>query len=319
MGASPAINQTSRSGVTLIELLVAISVLSLLMLLYFGLFNQASRAWSAGGDNAERRRNDRALADFIGNELRGALLPVETLSNTGHGDLQFVINPPNTQVPDTLRNGDTIFWQAPLATEATYGDVAEIGYFVRWNTATNGDPQPSLCRFFVNPSTTDTSGAVTQNSNYLIYDPDPKKWLSSTVIDAVAPATKDTGYLGMLGENVIGLWIRSYGLDGQELPRTFDSRTGYTCTFKTTSQTWTEQRYLPAKVRISIAQLDSHYAPKLRAATTALRPLISDTGTRDADQFLTALEAAAAGNSALAALLPGVHIYSNEIQLANGR
>jgi len=301
------------------------SVLSILILLYVGFFNQASRAWIAGGDNAERRRNDRALTDFIGTELRGALLPVETVSNTGHGDLQFLINPPSTQVPAANRNGDVIFWQAPLATEATYGDIAEVGYFVRWNTTPSGDPAPMLCRFFVNPSTTDSTGAIVKNPNYLIYDTNPKSWLSGSLLDTVAPATKASGYLGLFAENVLGLWVRSYGLDGVELPReNFDSRTGYTCTFKTTDssgakQSWTEKRYLPGKVRISIVQIDSHYAARLGPAATYIHQIIASNTVRDAEDFLTALRGLAVGTPAVAALLPGIRIYANEIQLSNSR
>ena len=46
----------------------------------------------------------------------------------------------------------------------------------------------------------------------------------------------------------------------QELPRSFDSRTGYTNTFQVTDasgfkQTWKEKRYLPARVQISLLVL----------------------------------------------------------------
>ena len=300
------------------------SVLSVLVLLYGSIFNNASQAWITGGGNTERRRSARALTDYIGTELKSALLPVEKLSANAQGNLQFVINPPASQVPAEYRHADVIFWQAPLATEATFGDIAEIGYFVKWDTTPAGDPLPQLCRFFVNPSSTDASGAIVQNPNYLIFDQNPERWLSASVIETVAPATKASGYVGLFGENVVGFWIRSYGLDGKELPRSFDSRVGYTSEFKSTDssgikQTWTEPRYLPAKVQISIAQVDSHYANRLGPAASRLRQTVASASVRDATEFLEAFRQDAANSPELAALLPGLRIYSTEVQLANSR
>jgi hypothetical protein len=199
-----------------------------------------------------------------------------------------------------------------------------MGYFVKWDTSPVGEPLPQLCRFFVNPSSTDANGAIVQNPNYLIFDPNPTRWLSGTLIEAVAPATKASGYLGLFGENVVGLWVRSYGLDGKELPRSFDSRTGYTCEFKATDAagmklTWTEKRYLPAKVQISIAQVDSHYAHRLGLAAPRLRQIVAATDVRDAAEFLARFRQDAANAPDLAPLLPGLRIYSTEVELSNAR
>lgn len=323
MRVSPVVN-ISRRAFTLVELLVSTSVLAMLVLMYVGFFDSASRAWLAGAGNAERRRNARALTDYIGSELKGAMLPVQTVAGTSTGNLQFVINPSSGQVPASYCNADCIFWQAPLATESTYGDIAEVGYFVKWDETDAQNPRPMLCRFFVNPSTKDSTGAVSSNGNFLIYDSSPTKWLSSGLIDTVAPATKAKSYLGLFGENVIGLWIRSYGLDGQELPRSFDSRTGYACQFQTTDasgykQSWTEQRYLPAKIVVSIAQVDDHYAQLLGNSGPILRSLVNATSTRDASQFLDSLRQQASGSTLLAPILPGIRIYSTEISLTNAQ
>lgn len=324
MAASPVIESRGRRGFTLVEVLVAMSVLALMIVFYGTIFNNTSKAWLNGGGNAERRRSARALTDFMATELKGAMMPVERLSTTGTGNLQLVINPPSGQVPEEYRNADAIFWQAPLATEATFGDIAEIGYFVQWDTSSTGDPLPQLCRFFVNPSSTDSGGAIVKNPNYLIFDTDPDKWLSGNLIKAVAPATQASGYRGLFGENVVGLWIRSYGLDGQELPRSYDSRTGYACQFTSTDasgfkQSWIETRYLPARVQVSIAQVDSHYANRLKGAKTQVRQLTAATDVRDATDFLERFRKEADGSAAVAALLPGVRIYSTEIQLSNSR
>ena len=297
--------------------MVAIAVLALLVGLLGTLFGQVSRAWITGEGNVERRRNVRALGDYIGAELQGAVLPVEGLAKNGRGNLQFVINPP--AIGTEFRNSDAIFWQAPLATESTYGDVAEVGYFVKWEAQ-----RPMLCRFFVNPSTGSGSAAAPNTAEFLIYDASPDKWLSDSILNAVVqPANKSQGYKGLLAENVLGLWTRAFGLDGQELApgvgkRTFDSRVGYLSAFETTDakgakQQWKEQRYLPATVRVSLAQIDSHYAQRLGPVWETVRDLTKSS--TDAADFLDKLRA----NAALASLLPGVRIYSTEVQLLNAR
>lgn len=309
--------------------MVSVSVLSILVLMFTSLFTSASHAWIMGTGNAERRRNSRALTDYIGSELKAALLPLQTLAVQGGnaqtvGNLQFLINP-SGNIPAAYQNADSIFWQAPLATESTYGDIAEVGYFVKWQDNGKGETLPILCRFFVNPSTTSTTGTISPNPKFLIFDPSSAtSWLTPELIDDVAPATAATGYLGFFGENVVGLWVRSYALDGTELPRNFDSRVGYTANLKKTDDSgniasWTETRYLPYRVQVSIAQVDSHYAPMLSAAAPTLKQLTGSTAIRDADDFLQAFRQQAAGSSSLKALLPGMRIYSTQVLLTNAQ
>jgi prepilin-type N-terminal cleavage/methylation domain-containing protein len=327
MPASPAAKSRLRAF-TLVELMVSISVLSILVLMFTTLFNSASHAWVMGSGNVERRRNVRALTDYIGTELKAAMLPIQTVNLATTGNLQLLVNPSNSQVPTAYQNSDSIFWQAPLATEATYGDIAEIGYFVKWQDNGNGQSLPVLCRFFVNPSITGTDGSVSSNPNFLVFDPDPNRWLSSGLVDVVAPATSSSGYRGLFCENVVGLWIRSYSVDGKELPRSFDSRQGYDCAMQKTVtnadgsnsvQTWTEKRYLPARITVSIAQVDSHYTAQLAAAGNSIRQLTGSTSIRDAEQFLETFRQQAIGSSPLKPLLPGLRIYTTQVLLTNAQ
>src|SRR5438552_691359 len=145
----------SRAAFTLIEMLVATAVLALLVVLLMEVVNRASATWVQAQGQVERRHNGRAIADFIGQELQAALLPVDPTGSSNKLNLQFVLNP-------KIGDGDAVFWQAPLATDQTNGDIAEIGYFLKW-TGTTGTPHGQLCRFFVNP----TPQGV-PNSNYLI-------------------------------------------------------------------------------------------------------------------------------------------------------
>ncbi len=317
-----------RSGFTLVELLVSMAVFTLLVLMLSTVFDQVSRTWMRGEGQIEQRRNVRALADFIAVELQAAMLPIEGESKMGQSNLQLVINPPAKQVPDEYRHADAIFWQAPLATETSLGEIAEIGYFVKWVSATpTAASRPTLCRFFVNPSREDPEnpGQIIANPDFRIYDPvDPKAWLSKSLLDSVAPARRADGYTGLFGDNVLGLWVRATGLDGKELPRGYDSRTGYdyTHTFHDPSGAIgerTERRHLPATVRISLAQIDSRHAPRLDLVGASLRALTRSSEIRDAAQFQEGCRLLAQSSAVWASLLPGLRIYATEVQLTNAR
>lgn len=352
MPASPATDRRPRAGrraFTIVELMVGISVLGLLVALLAGVFSQVSSAWKSGEGSIERRRSARALADFIGQELQGAALPIEGASVAATGNLQFIVNPPTSQVSMEYRHADAIFWQAPLATEASYGDLAEIGYFVKWikpdaeaQKSGRTAPRPALCRFFANPSEpkkvlpgnpggTDSAPAVTRNEEFLIYHKtNPKEWINGGQLDALAPGdnVSDHAYRGLFTENVVGFWAQCYGLDGKDLfatNRTFDSRTGYLCKFQTVDDKgikqpeWTEQRFLPAKVRISFAQIDSQTAPKLDLVWDEVRKLSQTPKVTNADQFIEKLREVADSNPRIAALLPGLRVYSTDVHLRNAR
>ncbi|MDD5350583.1 MAG: prepilin-type N-terminal cleavage/methylation domain-containing protein [Chthoniobacteraceae bacterium] len=311
MRASPDINhRRPRRAFSLLELLISITILAVMLLIFSNIYSHASRAWISGEGNAERRRSARALADFIGAELQEALLPVEGNDPKTHGNLQFIVNP--SQLSNDYGNTDAIFWQSPLATEKTYGDIAEIGYFVKWDQNT-----PVLCRFFVNPSLM-SGGNIVPNPNFLIYDTDPQKWITTAVVDQIVrPTDKAQGYKGLFAENVLGLWIRCYGLDGKELPRNFDSRTGYDYALPTAAGPVTVKRRLPASVRVSLAQLDWRSAKKLPPAADQVRQIVKSSV--DASDFLAQFQTKANGVPTLAALLPGLRIYSTEVSLRNSR
>ena len=324
MRASPGIE--SRRGFTLIEVLVSVTILLAIVGMLSVVFNEISRAWQKGEGRGERRRSARSLADFIAAELQGALLPVETVGKAGQGNLQLLINPPSSQVPDDFRNADAAFWQAPIAVETSLGEVAGVGYFVKWmKTDAAPVPRPVLCRFFVNPSAQSSSGAFTKNPDFKIYDPtNPDSWLNKSLLDGVAPADKAHGYVGLFAENVIGLWLRCTGLDGVELPKAFDSRKGYPLTVKYADasgnqQTKIERRYLPASVTVSIAQLDSRLAVRMDPVWESVRKLSRDTGVRDAADFVDRMQTEAKSNAALRPLLGGLRTYTTQIQLINGR
>ena len=151
---------------------------------------------------------------------------------------QFIINPPSVT---GLRNRDSVFWQAPIATDNRVGEFAEVGYFVRW---TNG--RANLCRFFVNPSET---------THYLVDQKPAVDWITNALLTEIAPADSASGYKGLFLENVLALWVEAFNADGSIYNG--DSRTS---------------GELPAKARITLIFLDYATAERL-AATNEVAPV----------------------------------------------
>ncbi len=309
------------------------TVLSIIVIMLTSLLNSSLRTLTSSQSDQERHRSGRALTDFIGRELRQALLPAEIEATANQANLQLVINPSQLMTSSnggpTYFNADSIFWQAPLATDSTYGDIAEVGYFVRW-IANGTTSTPTLCRFFVNPSVTNASGTPTPNADLLIYT-NPTSWVTPALLDKLAPADNNTGstgqangYVGLFAENVLGMWVQSYGIDGVELSPsssgnrgTYDSRVGYKLSTGQLNGT-PEMRYLPALIKVSIAQIDSKYAARLSPVASAVRKLVNSS-VNAADFLQQAQPPAGSSSGPLGAFLPGIRIYSTDVPLENGR
>ncbi|MEI9997965.1 MAG: prepilin-type N-terminal cleavage/methylation domain-containing protein [Verrucomicrobiota bacterium] len=180
-------NSRRPSSFTLVEMLVALAVVSILVLLITSVLTQLNRMWAQSQSQTQRQQSGRALLNFLARDIAKAMLP---LSLTSQASLQFVINPPALS-GSGYNNRDNIFFQAPVAVDERAGELAEVGYFVQWQT---GPASAQLCRFFVNP---------TDAANYLIYT-SPTAWLTSDVVKNVAPGTSASSYQGLLAENVIG-------------------------------------------------------------------------------------------------------------------
>ena len=334
-GCAPA----NAGAFTLVELLVSMTVLVLLVTLLGRLSIQATGAWGSGESNKERLQNLRAISDLLGSELQGALLPTCRTNTSG---LQFVVNPTQQNVvSSTYLNHDAIFWQAPIASDQTYGNVAEVGYFVSWDSTNPSRPRAQLCRFFVNPATS-TAGQEGANPNFLIYQqqpspqptppqPTPSPWLSDNILATICPATASKLYQGLFADNVVGLWtvcldplgnkiITPLGkptlADGNDA---FDSRDGYSYIDTTSTVTPPPSLTraacaLPAAVQVSFALLDSDAASRVGPAQqTAI--LADVTASKNAAAFISMAKT----DTQLQAVWRGMRSYQTVVYLQNGK
>ena len=318
-----------QAAFTLVELLVSMTIVALLVVFLGKLLGEATDTWNRGEGNKERLQNVRAVTDFICNELTAALLPV---NRTDTNNLQLVVNPAAFSA-STYNNHDAIFWQAPLATEQTLGDVAEIGYFVQWDTATNpANPRAQLCRFFVNPTLSNSSGtSAGPNPNFLIYS-QPTAWLTNAVVAAVAPANQANSYQGLFAENVVGLWTQCLDPNGVLITKNaaggtfvsgsttrFDSRLGYQYTDNSQAPAATITKAgcaLPAAVDLSLVMLDSKSAARIGAAQQKeIVTLSANAAVTNGDAFVSQ----ALADATLRSVSAGMYSYHVRIFLQNSK
>lgn len=275
-------------GFTILELLVAMAIFSLLLVVLASASGGISRLWVSTRESSTRQQSERAILNFLAHDLKGALLPIDRSNPNG---LQLIRNPPT--VSDSYRSGDTIFWQAPIATDVTQGDIAIVGYFVHW-----AGTKATLCRLFVNP---------TETANYRIQT-SPENWINDGILASAAPADKASGYLGLMAENVVGFWAQPLDAHGRAIPTpaNFDSRSGYTDSVGKTFPMGS----LPPAVKVSIALIDTPRAARLPSSLQTLA-----TSSVDADDFLKKVKA----DPSLADVFKGLRAYTTSVALINSR
>lgn len=247
-------------GFTLMEMLVAITVLLLLVIAINSMLSGVMMTWQQEQARGERRATARRALDIISRDLSLAAQPLNASDTT---TLQFVIDPPSSDLSGYLAP-HAMFWQAPVATDTSSstqkGNLAVIGYFVRWTTS---PVRANLCRLLINPSSSD-------------YRPYTGTWTSSTLLDKYAPATSPD-YQGLIGENVLGFWAQALDTYGNPIVKTasgttyatdaYDSRQGYSLVANGTTHTYGPSA-LPASVRVGIVVIDSGTAKRMTARPT---------------------------------------------------
>ncbi|PTX97465.1 hypothetical protein DB346_20945 [Verrucomicrobia bacterium LW23] len=325
--------RSRRRAFTLVELMVSLVMMTLLLTLFFSMVVEISKVWQQAQARMEPRVSGRTVLDILGRELEMAALPEDRLmlytstTATPVGtamNLQMLVNPPQLTAA-TFLNPHAVFWQAP-AVSAQEGNMAELGYFIRWDTTTKpGNPRATLYRMCIKPG----------DAQYRIYS-DPTAWLSDSIVDAAAPAidaaAADNIYKGWMADNVIGLWVRCLDPLGNPITRTalattygpyvYDSRLGYSYTSGTktmvcSGRTVSTSNYqilatLPPSMEVAIVILDAAAADRLTAKPTYPA---SATPTRasfwkDIDDFVAALPPQ---------VRKGARIYSTRVTLKSGQ
>ena len=158
------------SAFTLIELMVAATLTTLLLLGMTGIFDQSMKAWRISSRRADAEREVRAALSLIERDLAGLVvnsnLPISyNLSrlgnqiNVGAGGFQVQVanHPPKTgpQGQDWSNASVVLFFasaMAPSPDGRILGDLAGVGYFITWDPNSNqGRGAWNLYRRFQKP------------------------------------------------------------------------------------------------------------------------------------------------------------------------
>lgn len=198
-------SSTGRHGFSLLELLVATSILLVLSTILMSVTGWVANVWSHAENQTHLRQTNRMIRDLLRADLEQVVLPLSRSDTT----IFFAKNPAELSGSDLLHPHALVFHTA-LTTASDQSDIAAVAYFLReHNNSYN------FCRAVI-PAGGWTSGL----------DPeDPSTWPDA------APADRASNYQGLIAEGVLGMWVRIYEQTGtppteSETPgATYDTRT----------------------------------------------------------------------------------------------
>ena len=227
---------------------MAVAVLSTLMVLLFGFFDQATQAWQASERKIDAFREARAALYFLRRDLQGMVVD-ENIPWVMFNDPQGVNDAPPPSGYGPIRataplaaNGDTLFFisrQSLDAQEAgSLGDLCAIGYYLSYSSnlqaGDSGIPRRSykLHRYFKSSNAAWEQGGATATG----LRPFLTALSTQRAADASGgqPATAAAAFLAssqtlfaaanpvsgdeVLARNVVNLFIRAYRSDHTQIP-----------------------------------------------------------------------------------------------------
>lgn len=192
-------------GFTLVELLVAMAILSALMVMLFTFFDQATKAWQNSEKRVDAFREARVALYYLQRDLRGLVVTTNFSTNNLYLDLG------GTTVPSSAdtNGGDIVFFLARQSDQAQPGnrsDLCAVGYYVAWTTV-DGKSSYNLYRYFRGGDATFRDGSYGL-SNYLMGGTGlfaPASFLGANADEVVA-------------RNVVNFRIKLYGAATNLLP-----------------------------------------------------------------------------------------------------
>jgi prepilin-type N-terminal cleavage/methylation domain-containing protein len=218
------------NGFSLLELLVAMAVFSVLLVLTLNVIERAGSLSAGSMAKMESTRVARECLDLIHRDLSSVMLPY---NRTSTKSLQLLVSP--SKLDAAYANPHSLFWQAPLSRDFNKGTLPLVGYFVQRSMgATPEDNRFQLRRLFVEESNREDYSLLSTKADwYRELAPD---FAASGGAAVSEDSDATSGYKGWVADGVLGLWIRC--LESPETPITknaagentgfsFDSRQAY--------------------------------------------------------------------------------------------
>ena len=298
--------RTARSSAfTLVELMIAMAILSLLVVLLSSLVSGVSRAWASGEQQVQSFQDGRAIIDLLSRDLAQASISSK---------LQLIQNP--ILPPGVVQrvNSDALFWQAPL-TSTTSGNLCEVGYYL---TDTY-----ELKRFFVPPD----------HPSYAIFTDPPTATSAPWLLTPFTAGGFDTAST-TIAHGVLALWIRCLDVNGDAIPwfsaRSPEAPPGSAIRYNSaaryqksvagtpippdlqwpyTATTTAQAHRLPSSLEVTVVTLDQK--------TFQRRPTIPPIpGSSDAADVPAAVDTF--NRALIASRVPSARTFSARIALPNG-
>lgn len=208
----------TQAGFSMLEMLIAITLLSILVLMLAGMLDPVMRTYRQGETRIERFQGARASMELITREMTPAVVDTR---------MQFVVMP-GEQLEEVgaehiAPNTPAIFWMAPLGDR---NQLSCVGYYL---TRDEDKDRYRLKRLFVGPD--DSSGnhnsyhpaivGETRRSGKGYTSPVTAEWFTGNwdkaAFDDDDPQNKDV-VVATVADGVIAFWVQCYDLLGNPIP-----------------------------------------------------------------------------------------------------
>lgn len=161
---NPLTLRRRTAAFTLVELMTATAITTIMLLAMTGIFDQSMKAWRLSSRRADAERDVRAALTLLRRDLAGAVVTTNYPMWVGETNLARVgiasANQPNLAPPTgtmgvvwTNVSSPLFFCTLRRSDASGNGDLAGVGYYVAWDAAANdGRGAYNLYRYYAPPS-----------------------------------------------------------------------------------------------------------------------------------------------------------------------
>lgn len=299
----------SKSAFSLLEMLIAMTVLSVILFILASMVDSAGKAWTDSEERVETSQNARTALELITREMAPATI------NTCE---QFIVMPselltlePNPLDRFAVKPSQAAFWMAPLGKD---GDLRAVGYYLQ---RVDERRFYRLKRFYVGPQNEDyfPRGFDPENvddTSILSEETSAARFLNrldSEAFDDSDPENKKCA-VSTVADGVLAMWIQCYDIlgnpipwvsedeDHPESPLIFNSASmfvmatsepfdnGKSFSYLSDKPTSFKGNRLPAAVGVTVVTLDTANLERHSEYLPVMENVLSDDGTLDVDASL---------------------------------
>jgi len=326
-------NNFFRRGFSLLELLIAMTVLVVILFVLASLVDSTGKAWTDSEERVETSQNGRTALELVTRELTPATI------NTCE---QFVVVPGKSLsecgAPGAVDTSQAAFWMAPLGKD---GDLRAVGYYLQREDERRFF---RLKRFYVGPSNEDyfPRGFDPENvddTSILSEETSAARFLNrldSSVFDDADPENEKC-LVSTVADGVLAMWIQCYDLLGNPIPWVSEDKNhpesdiifnsasmfvmatsepfdnGKSFIYLGDKDTSIKGNRLPAAVGITVVTLDTANLDRHAQNVPVMENVLDDVGALDVDASLEKYQQALRDRG-----INKARTFSTRVKLATG-